>query len=204
MGKKLAALLLFSFTFCLSGCFHVATTVTGIVEEKTASDTSKADRWRRVKGPGPATFSGLRVPGGIKASVGDFTSFDPGRKTYACRVISALISPPSDMTYEQYFRSELEKQLKVDRFFDAQSGVVLTGKIESMENSPGDNYWVIVLKVSSSNGRSVTVSNKYEYRSSFWGGDNACSVAKAEMPFAVRYTIIKAVEDPAFPSLFGG
>jgi hypothetical protein len=60
--------------------------------------------------------------------------------------------------------------------------------------------WDIELTLSSSNGRKLSVSERYQFRSHFMG-DTGCKYTAAAYMRAVQGVIRKAVRSPAFKSL---
>ena len=84
--------------------------------------------------------------------------------------------------------------------FTADAPVQLTGQLNSIDFSSVSGAWNLGLTVSSSNGHSLSVAEKYAYTSSYFG-ETACNqTAQALMP-AVQDLIAKVVHAPDFPSL---
>lgn len=135
-------------------------------------------------------------------NVGPFTGpvgFDPG-----CRA-AGPIGLPDGMTFEGYVQKALMDELKVAGMFDAATPrVTLSGAVESLAFSSMTGLtggtWDITLRVTSSNGRSVVVSEHYAFRSGFVA-DTACKqTAEAYYP-AVQNVINKLVTHPQFRDL---
>jgi len=135
-------------------------------------------------------------------SVGTFKgpkSFDNN-----CRA-AGPIAPPDNLSFEAYIQKALGDELKVAGKFDEKTPkITLTGSVEQLAFSSSRGLtggsWDIGLKVNSSNGKSVFISEHYEFNSGFVA-DTACKqTAEAYLP-AVQNLIGKLVKAPEFKSL---
>ena len=144
----------------------------------------------------------LKATGAGNINVGSFkgpTNFDN-----ACRG-AGPIAPPDNMSFEAYIQKALADELKVAGMFDDKSPkVTLSGVVENLKFSSSRGLtggeWDISLRVSSSNGKSVFVSEHYEFNSGFVA-DTACQqTAEAYLP-AVQNLIGKLIKATGFKSL---
>ncbi len=139
-------------------------------------------RWSLVVGP----FTGLA----------DFDN--------SCRAADP-IAPPDNMSFEAYIQKALADELKVAGMFDDKAPIItLSGVVESLSFSSSRGLtggtWDIGLRVNSSNGKTIFVSEYYEFNSGFIA-DTACKqTAEAYFP-AVQNIIGKLVSSPEFKSL---
>jgi hypothetical protein len=135
-------------------------------------------------------------------SVGEFSlnkSFDT-----SCRAVGP-ITLPNNLTFQGYVKKALEDELKIAGAYAHQnSKVLLTGKINKLDMSSSKGitrgYWDIDLTIQSSNGKSLTVSEYYEFQSGFEGNTACQNTANAVMP-AVQNLIGKVIKSPQFKDL---
>ena len=84
--------------------------------------------------------------------------------------------------------------------FSANANIILTGHLNKIDFSSTSGYWIISLTLKSSNGNSLTVKERYNYTTSFYG-ETACNqTAQAFMP-AVQDLIGKIIHHPQFTRL---
>lgn len=144
----------------------------------------------------------LKALGAGNISVGTFTG--PSTFDRACRG-AGPIAPPDSMSFETYIQKALADELKVAGMFDDKTPkTTLTGAVEKLSFSSSRGLtggeWDIGLRINSSNGKSVFVSEHYEFESGFIA-DTACKqTAEAYLP-AVQNLIGKLVKAPEFKSL---
>lgn len=144
----------------------------------------------------------LKALGTANINVGTFTG--PSAFDRACRG-AGPIAPPDGMSFEAYIQNALADELKVAGMFDDKTPkTILTGAVEQLSFSSSRGItggeWNIGLRVNSSNGKSVFVSEHYEFESGFIA-DTACKqTAEAYLP-AVQDLIGKLVKAPEFKSL---
>ncbi|MDO8350016.1 MAG: hypothetical protein Q7S94_02555 [Gallionella sp.] len=135
-------------------------------------------------------------------SVGTFAG--PAVFDKACRG-AGPIAPPDNMSFEGYIQKALADELKVAGMFDDKTPrTTLTGTLEKLSFSSSRGLtggeWDISLRINSSNGKSIFVSEHYEFESGFIA-DTACKqTAEAYLP-AVQNVIGKLVKSPEFSSL---
>lgn len=144
----------------------------------------------------------LKAIGVGNINVGTITG--PSTFDKACRG-AGPIAPPDNMSFEAYIQKALADELKVAGLFDDKTPkTILSGAVEQLSFSSSRGLtggeWNVSLRVNSSNGKSVSVSEHYEFESGFVA-DTACKqTAEAFLP-AVQNLIGKLVKAPEFKSL---
>lgn len=144
----------------------------------------------------------LKSIGVGNVNVGKFTG--PASFDNACRG-AGPIAPPDNVSFEAYIQKALADELKVAGMYDDKSPkVTLTGAVEKLRFSSSRGLtggeWDIDLRVNSSNGKSVFVSEHYEFQSGFVA-DTACKqTAEAYFP-AVQNLLGKLIKSPEFKGL---
>ena len=135
-------------------------------------------------------------------NVGTFSG--PSTFDKACRG-AGPIAPPDNMSFEAYIQKALADELKVAGMYDDKTPrTTLTGALEKLSFSSSRGLtggeWDIGLRINSSNGKSIFVSEHYEFESGFIA-DTACKqTAEAFLP-AVQNVIGKAIRTPEFKEL---
>lgn len=147
----------------------------------------------------------LKALGVGNINVGAFAG--PATFDRACRG-AGPIAPPDNMSFENYIQKALADELKVAGFFDDKTPkTTLTGAVESLSFSSSRGLtggtWDIALRVNSSNGKSIFITEHYEFESGFIA-DTACKqTAEAFLP-AVQNLIGKLIKSPEFKGLLHG
>lgn len=144
----------------------------------------------------------LKAIGVGNINVGAFSG--PSSFDRACRG-AGPIAPPDNMSFEAYIQKALADELKVAGMFDEKTPrTTLTGAVEKLSFSSSRGLtggeWNIALRLNSSNGKSLFVTEHYEFQSGFVA-DTACKqTAEAYLP-AVQNLIGKAIKSPEFKGL---
>jgi hypothetical protein len=141
----------------------------------------------------------LKRINGTKVNVGGFTATNPGKSEIMCRGVGP-IKTPDGQTFENFIKKALVDELKMAESFSTSAPITLTGNLDSIDFSSNSGNWILALTISSSNGKSVSVSENYSYTTSFYG-ETACNqTAQALMP-AVQNVIAKVVQNSEFLKL---
>jgi hypothetical protein len=135
-------------------------------------------------------------------NVGTFTP--PAGFSSNCRALGAM-QVADNMTHSEYIRHAFEDELKIaGAYASANAHVTLTGTINKLEFSSSHHltggYWDIDLALGSTNGRTMTVSEHYEFDSGF-AAPEACRNTAEAFSRAVQDLVGKAVTSPEFPIL---
>jgi len=141
----------------------------------------------------------LGVSGISVGLFGEPADFDRG-----CRLVGPL-APPDGMTHAAYIKKALEDELKVAGLHAATSPrVTLTGAVRKLAFSSSRGLtggsWDIELTMYSSNGKSMTTSEHYEFESGYMAETACKQTAEAFLP-AAQNLIGKIVRAPAFRDL---
>jgi len=150
-----------------------------------------------VSAPNVAT---LRTMRGQSINVGAFSARD-GASEVLCRGVGPIKTPDGE-EFSEYVRAALISELLMAEVWSASAPVTLTGVLDDVGFDSFAGAWALSLTVTSSNGQSLHVAEKYPFQTSFYG-ETACNqVAQAFMP-GVQDLIAKLVRDPAFKALVG-
>lgn len=141
----------------------------------------------------------LKKLGGSKVAVGPFTAAEPGKKEIACRGVGP-IKTPDDQPFEEWIRKALIDELTVAELLAGSAPVTLSGRVNKVDFDSMAGEWMLDLTVTSSNGQSLTVANKYSYGFTYIGETACARTAKSFAP-AVQLLIGKLVHDPKFGDL---
>lgn len=134
-------------------------------------------------------------------------SFESTASTSKLCRLAAFIAPPDNISFERYIQMALADELSGAGMLDNSTPKVsLKGVIEDLDFSSAvrgefkKGEWRIKLKLISSNGNSLTVSDKYEFESYFLGGTACKRTAESFLP-AVQKLIDKIIRDQRFAAL---
>lgn len=146
----------------------------------------------------------LRSLEGKDLQVGEFTSSIKGKdgvelKEIMCRGVGPIKTPDGE-SFAQYIKKALIDEMKIAEVYSASAPIVISGNLEAIDFSSNSGYWQVAFTLRSSNGKSISMDEKYPYQTSFYG-ETACNqTAQAFMP-AVQNLVGKAVRSPDFAAL---
>jgi len=141
----------------------------------------------------------LRQTGGQKVNVKPFTATGESKSEITCRAVGP-VKTPDERPFEEYIRKALIDELQVSELYSESGPITLTGNLDQIDFSSTSGTWVMSLTLKSSNGRSLTVANNYEYETSFVG-EKACALSAQAFGPAVQVLIGKIVYHPDFGPL---
>jgi hypothetical protein len=131
-------------------------------------------------------------------TVGNFTS--AADVSMQCRLVGPL-HLPSDVAPQDYISQALAGELALASLSGGNGpGVTLTGSLTGFDFDSFGGSWQLSETVTSSNGKSVSVTNQYEFHTSYLAEAACNDVANAFEP-AVQALNQKLVSDPGFPAL---
>jgi hypothetical protein len=144
----------------------------------------------------------LKALGVTGVSVGAFTG--PASFDKACRAAGPL-APPDGMSHTAYIQKAFEDELKVAGAYAASAPrVTLSGVVNKLAFSSSRGLtggtWDIDLTLNSSNGKTLSVVEHYEFESGFVA-DTACKQTAETYFRAVQNLISKAVRSSEFSEL---
>lgn len=120
----------------------------------------------------------------------------------ACRMMGP-IEPADKLTIPQFIAKAFNDEFKMADVY-SDSGTKISGEITKITFSSIDGLtngnWNISLLLKSSNGESLAVQNKYEFRSGF-DAITACNATADALSPAVQDLIKKTVTDSGFKNL---
>lgn len=177
--KSIASILVLTTVTVLSGCSTYSAA-------RYSSSTDNVMALRELKGK--------------VVNVGAFSATKPGLNEIMCRGVGPIKTPDGE-SFADFVRKALLDELKLANAFSASSPVTLTGHLDAIDFSSANGSWNLALTVKSSNGKTMTASEQYAYKTSFYG-ETACNqTAQALMP-AVQNLVGKIVRSPDFAALF--
>lgn len=135
-------------------------------------------------------------------TVGEFSLSKPLDTN--CRAVGP-ITLPNNLSFQSYIKKAFEDELKVGGAYAYQSPkIVLSGRINRLDMSSSKGlmrgYWDIDITVQSSNGKSITASEYYEFDSGFDGFSACKNTADGFMP-TIQNLIGKVIKSPEFKDL---
>jgi hypothetical protein len=140
------------------------------------------------------TYEGAKVQ---IASLSQSAKFDPN-----CRLMGP-IEPADALTCPQFICKAFNDELKMAGLYSTE-GVSIKGDITkilfSSTSGLTNGFWDIALELQSSNGESLSVSNKYTFKSGF-DAITACNATADALTPAVQDLIKTAVFHPDFIKL---
>lgn len=121
-----------------------------------------------------------------------------------CRAIGPIMLP-NNLTYQAYIKKAFEDELKIAGAYAYKDPKVsIGGRINriNMSSSKGltRGYWDIDLTLSSNNGKSITMSEYYEFESGFDGFSACKNTADALMP-TVQNLVGKIIKSQEFKEM---
>lgn len=119
-----------------------------------------------------------------------------------CRLMGP-IEPADGLSYSQFITKAFNDEFKMAEIYDT-TGTQISGDITHIDFSSvsgvTSGYWDIGLKLSSSNGASMTVNNRYDFKSGF-DAITACNATADALTPAVQDLIKATVSNPQFATL---
>ena len=135
-----------------------------------------------------------------KIKIGQFTASEPNQTSLYCRS-SFPVMVPDGQSFEQYIQNAFQNDLSMAHRYSDKAPITLTGHINSIDFTTGaKGQWMIDFTLSSSNGKSINLSENYNFTSSFDAIIMCQQTAQALMP-AVQNLIGKAINHPKFKTL---
>lgn len=134
---------------------------------------------------------------------GEFASLSqPAKFSSNCRLMGP-IEPADGLSIPQFITKAFNDELKMAERYSTDT-VKISGDITKIEFSSvsglTNGYWDIGLSLTSSNGKSLAVSNKYSFKSGF-DAITACNATADALSPAVQDLIKATVSHPEFPAL---
>lgn len=135
-----------------------------------------------------------------KVMVSDFTQ--SAQYSSGCRLMGP-IEPADGLTIPAFVSKAINDELKMAGIY-AENGTKITGDITqigfSSTSGLTNGFWNIAIDLKSSNGNSMSVSNKYSFKSGF-DAITACNATADALTPAVQDLIKAAIAKPEFKTL---
>ena len=123
----------------------------------------------------------------------------------SCRVVAGVVEKPDNTGFEGYIQKALVEELKRAGMFDDKTPkIILSGVVEKLSLSTWRTIylsnWDIGVRLNSSNGKTVYITQHYEFNA---GPNNLadCQKIADQYMFAVQKTLNKLITAPEFQSL---
>ncbi|MDN5843462.1 MAG: hypothetical protein L0H54_08470 [Alcaligenaceae bacterium] len=142
---------------------------------------------------------------GGQVQVGEFTSSVKNKKTggdqteIMCRAVGPVRTPDGE-SFADYIRNAMVDEMKVAEVYAPSAPTVISGNLDAIDFSSGIGHWTMSLTLTSNNGKSMTMNEKYPYKISYWGQTACFLTAQAFVP-AVQDLVGKAVLSAEFNGL---
>lgn len=132
-------------------------------------------------------------------AVAKFQSVKPGLDSITCRAAGPVTVTPN---FESYIQQAFVDELKLAGVYNANSTVVLSGKLEEIDFSSGlsDGKWIFALTVSNGRNESFTTKSTFGFSGSFVA-DRACQEVAQALGPAVQKLIADVVSNPKFKQI---
>ena len=120
----------------------------------------------------------------------------------ACRMMGPIHAADGE-TIPEFVRKAFNDEFKFAGVY-GDSGAKLSGSVDKIEFSSTsgltNGWWDLAVTLKSSNGNSMSVENKYKFKSGF-DAITACNQTAQALGPAVQDLIQKSITDPRFKSL---
>jgi hypothetical protein len=150
----------------------------------------------------PENVSYIRKSNTSGVSIGQIA--EPPKDAIQCRM-GAKLRVQDDLSHAQYIRKALQDELMIaGAYAESDPRVVITGQLQHINASSmvglTAGRWQMKLLLQSSNGKTMTVEEDYQFKSGFMANDACRNVTQSFMP-AVQNLVRKVVSSPEFPAL---
>jgi len=138
---------------------------------------------------------------GSKIALGDFTDSGRDESTLMCR-LSTPVGTASGETFATYIKRAFKKELVLAGLYDPKAPIRLEMNLDDIYGSTvlGNAYWEFKVTLTSSNGKRMSKTVRYDYESSYLA-TSACSEMQRSFVLAVQKLIREIVSDPRFKEL---
>jgi hypothetical protein len=140
---------------------------------------------------------------GSVVTLGDFEAYEPKLAKLGCGVLGSVMPFRStgSFTFVEAIKKGLMKEIVDASGYAVDAQVKIIGKLTKLDISVLRPEWNFGLELTSSNGKSMKVTEQYKFDFEFWSNDNKCDqLAKAYGP-AVQYLVEEIVKKPEFAQL---
>jgi hypothetical protein len=148
----------------------------------------------------PDNVEALRPLSRTPVNLGTIASGKEEMDLVSCR--GASVKTTDGESYPAFIQKALLDELRMAGGYSQASPVTLSGTLDRLELSVGGGQWTIGLTIRSSNGKSLSAEEVFEYKTSLFGlGREGCEAAAKALNPAVQNVIGKVVRSPQFVDL---
>jgi len=132
---------------------------------------------------------------GIKLKIGNFSDAQNG-SAQSCNYKGDIKTIDGE-SYAQFIRNALATELKFAGVYSESAPVTITGRLDKIDNSTAvATDWNIVVTLTSSNGKSITIAEHYTYNGSIIGtAASTCGASASAFVPAVQNLIGKIIRE---------
>ena len=144
----------------------------------------------------------LRSFNGKTVNLGAFTTTEAERGQIDCRGAGPITTQDRE-TFAEFIRKAMLDELRLAGVYSSTAPVTIAGNLDVINFSSNDGYWELRLTIRTSTGRTMTVSEPYEYEYSAGSDSDYAMCRQTSRAFvpAVQNLIGKIVRSPDFASL---
>src|SRR3546814_18574084 len=103
-------------------------------------------------------------------------------------------------SFANYICGAMVYGMKVAEIYAPSSSTVISGNLDVIDFWSGIGYWSMSLTLKSTNGKTMTIAEKYPYKISYWGQTACFLTAQAFVP-VVQYLVGRVVLSAEFNGL---
>lgn len=151
----------------------------------------------------PSSVSLKKALNGATAAIGDFEAYEPKLSKVSCGLIGNISSYQAGAkTFTELIRNKLKEEVVDASGFDQYSKTKISGKIKKIDISVFKPEWNFELELTSSNGKALSIQEKYKFEFEFWNNKDKCGQLGDALPAAVNDLAEKVAKNPGFVELF--
>lgn len=135
-----------------------------------------------------------------RLAVAQFTSDTGERTEITCRAVGPIVTPDGE-TFSAFISKALVDEMKFSGIYSKDAVKSISGHITKLNFSSTSGHWAISANVSVADEPPFTVTEVYDYDTSFFG-ETACNQTAQAFGPAVQDFVKKVVSHPAFQQAF--
>lgn len=134
-----------------------------------------------------------------KIRVNEFTKTPEIPDQIMCRG-AGPVTPSSGKSYEKYIRDAMTDEFILAGIYDDEGEIALDGQVDELNFDSMAGTWKTKLTVTSSNGKSLIISDESTYGTSF-DAISACHNVANAFPFAIQSLLTRVISNKNFLGL---
>lgn len=137
----------------------------------------------------------IRSWNGVKLNVGEFIQAN-SIEVPSCNYKGPIKTIDGD-SYAAFIMKAFVSELKVAGAYSSTAPVAISGRLDKLDNSTATGTdWTIVMTFTASNGKSVTLTEKYDYNGSIAGtADSTCGASASAFVPAVQNLVGQLIQN---------